>query len=135
MSRWPTAPSCSDRRGRVVRSAEGLPPATDSPRREAKPASGDPRMLKKKYANTPRHIEVQIIGDSHGNLLSLFERECTLQRRHQKVIEEAPSPTLDAKQREAVCAAARKAAGAVNYRGAGTIALVSDGQDGLFIET
>ena len=77
---------------------------------------------------------MQIIGDSHGNLLSLFERECTLQRRHQKVIEEAPSPTLDAAQREAVCAAARKAAAAVNYVGAGTIEFVSDGKDVFFIE-
>ena len=77
---------------------------------------------------------MQIIGDSHGNLLSLFERECTLQRRHQKVIEEAPSPTLDATQREAVCAAARKAAAAVDYVGAGTIEFVSDGKDVFFIE-
>ena len=77
---------------------------------------------------------MQIIGDSHGNLLSLFERECTLQRRHQKVIEEAPSPTLDAAQREAVCAAARKAAAAVNYVGAGTIEFVSNGKDVFFIE-
>jgi 3-methylcrotonyl-CoA carboxylase alpha subunit len=77
---------------------------------------------------------VQIIGDSHGNLLSLFERECTLQRRHQKVIEEAPSPTLDAVGREAVCAAARKAAAAVNYVGAGTIEFVSNGKDVFFIE-
>jgi 3-methylcrotonyl-CoA carboxylase alpha subunit len=77
---------------------------------------------------------VQIIGDSHGNLLSLFERECTLQRRHQKVIEEAPSPTLDATQREAVCAAARKAAAAVNYVGAGTIEFVSDSKNVFFIE-
>ena len=77
---------------------------------------------------------MQIIGDSHGNLLSLFERECTLQRRHQKVIEEAPSPTLDATQRETVCAAARKAAAAVNYVGAGTIEFVSDGKDVFFIE-
>jgi 3-methylcrotonyl-CoA carboxylase alpha subunit len=75
-----------------------------------------------------------VIGDSHGNLLSLFERECTLQRRHQKVIEEAPSPTLNAAQREAVCAAARKAAGAVNYVGAGTIEFVSDGSEVFFIE-
>src|SRR5262249_6624754 len=84
--------------------------------------------------DNPRHIEVQVIGDSHGNLVSLFERECTLQRRHQKVIEEAPSPTLNAAQRETVCAAARKAAGAVNYVGAGTIEFVSDGKDVFFIE-
>jgi 3-methylcrotonyl-CoA carboxylase alpha subunit len=91
-------------------------------------------MLIEKYVDNPRHIEVQIVGDSHGNLVSLFERECTLQRRHQKVIEEAPSPTLNDAQRDAVCAAARKAAGAVNYVGAGTIEFVSDGKEVFFIE-
>jgi 3-methylcrotonyl-CoA carboxylase alpha subunit len=119
---------------RVVRSAAELAPAIVSAKREAKAAFGDDRMLIEKYVDNPRHIEVQIIGDSHGNLLSLFERECTLQRRHQKVIEEAPSPTLNAAQREAVCEAARKAAGAVNYIGAGTIEFVSDGKDVFFIE-
>ena len=119
---------------RVVRAAAELGPAIVSAKREAKAAFGDDRMLIEKYVDNPRHIEVQVIGDSHGNLLSLFERECTLQRRHQKVIEEAPSPTLDAKQRDAVCAAARKAAGAVNYVGAGTIEFVSDGKDVFFIE-
>src|SRR4029453_14555762 len=119
---------------RVVRSAEELGPAIASAKREAKAAFGDDRMLIEKYVQNPRHIEVQIIGDSHGNLLSLFERECTLQRRHQKVIEEAPSPTLDATQREAVCAAARKAAAAVNYVGARTLEFVSDGKDVFFIE-
>jgi 3-methylcrotonyl-CoA carboxylase alpha subunit len=119
---------------RVVRAAAELGPAIVSAKREAKAAFGDDRMLIEKYVDNPRHIEVQVIGDRHGNLLSLFERECTLQRRHQKVIEEAPSPTLDAKQREAVCAAARKAAGAVNYVGAGTIEFVSDGKDVFFIE-
>jgi 3-methylcrotonyl-CoA carboxylase alpha subunit len=119
---------------RVVRSATELAPAIVSAKREAKAAFGDDRMLIEKFVLNPRHIEVQVIGDSHGNLLSLFERECTLQRRHQKVIEEAPSPTLDAKQRDAVCAAARKAASAVNYVGAGTIEFVSDGKDVFFIE-
>src|SRR5277367_2848911 len=119
---------------RVVRAAAELSAAIASAKREAKAAFGDDRMLIEKYVDNPRHIEVQVIGDSHGNLLSLFERECTLQRRHQKVIEEAPSPTLDAKQREAVCEAARKAAGAVNYVGAGTIEFVSDGKDVFFIE-
>ena len=117
-----------------MRSAGELAAAIVSAKREAKAAFGDDRMLIEKYVDNPRHIEVQVIGDSHGNLLSLFERECTLQRRHQKVIEEAPSPTLDAAQREAVCAAARKAAGAVNYVGAGTIEFVSDGKDVFFIE-
>ena len=119
---------------RVVRSAGELAAAVVSAKREAKAAFGDDRMLIEKYVDNPRHIEVQVIGDSHGNLLSLFERECTLQRRHQKVIEEAPSPTLDAAGREAVCAAARKAAAAVNYVGAGTIEFVSDGKDVFFIE-
>ena len=119
---------------RVVRTKEELGPAIVSAKREAKAAFGDDRMLIEKYVDNPRHIEVQIIGDSHGNLLSLFERECTLQRRHQKVIEEAPSPTLNARQREAVCEAARKAAGAVDYVGAGTIEFVSDGKDVFFIE-
>jgi 3-methylcrotonyl-CoA carboxylase alpha subunit len=119
---------------RVVRAASELAAAVVSARREAKAAFGDDRMLIEKYVDNPRHIEVQVIGDSHGNLLSLFERECTLQRRHQKVIEEAPSPTLDPAQREAVCAAARKAAAAVNYIGAGTIEFVSDGKQVFFIE-
>ena len=119
---------------RIVRSATELAAAIVSAKREAKAAFGDDLMLIEKFVENPRHIEVQIIGDSHGNLLSLFERECTLQRRHQKVIEEAPSPTLNAKQREAVCAAARKAAAAVNYVGAGTIEFVSDGKDVFFIE-
>ncbi|MDI1265790.1 MAG: biotin carboxylase N-terminal domain-containing protein, partial [bacterium] len=119
---------------RVVNSAAELAAAIVSAKREAKAAFGDDRMLIEKFVQNPRHIEVQIIGDSHGNLLSLWERECTLQRRHQKVIEEAPSPTLDATQREAVCAAARKAAAAVSYVGAGTIEFVSDGKEVFFIE-
>jgi 3-methylcrotonyl-CoA carboxylase alpha subunit len=119
---------------RIVRSAGELAAAIVSAKREAKAAFGDDRMLIEKFVDNPRHIEVQIVGDSHGNLLSLFERECTLQRRHQKVIEEAPSPTLNATQREAVCAAARKAAAAVSYVGAGTIEFVSNGKDVFFIE-
>ncbi len=119
---------------RIVRSAGELAAAIVSAKREAKAAFGDDRMLIEKFVDNPRHIEVQIVGDSHGNLLSLFERECTLQRRHQKVIEEAPSPTLSATQRQAVCAAARKAAASVDYVGAGTIEFVSDGKDVFFIE-
>ena len=119
---------------RIVRSPGELAAAITSAKREAKAAFGDDRMLIEKFVENPRHIEVQVIGDSHGNLLSLFERECTLQRRHQKVIEEAPSPTLDPTQREAVCAAARKAAAAVDYVGAGTIEFVSNGKDVFFIE-
>src|SRR3982074_2374052 len=81
---------------RVVNSAGELSAAIVRAQRQGKAAFGDDRMLIEKFVQNPRHIEVQIIGDSHGNLLSLFERECTLQRRHQKVIEEAPSPTLNA---------------------------------------
>jgi 3-methylcrotonyl-CoA carboxylase alpha subunit len=119
---------------RIVHAPDELAAAIVSAKREAKAAFGDDRMLIEKFVENPRHIEVQVIGDSHGNLLSLFERECTLQRRHQKVIEEAPSPTLDATRREAVCAAARKAAAAVSYVGAGTIEFVSNGKDVFFIE-
>ena len=119
---------------RIVRAASELAASVESAKREAKAAFGDDRMLIEKLVENPRHIEVQVVGDSHGNLLSLFERECTLQRRHQKVIEEAPSPTLDSVQREAVCAAARKAAAAVGYVGAGTIEFVSNGKDVFFIE-
>ncbi|WP_315730030.1 MULTISPECIES: acetyl-CoA carboxylase biotin carboxylase subunit [unclassified Bradyrhizobium] len=119
---------------RVVHSAGELAAAIASAKREAKAAFGDDRLLIEKFVDNPRHIEVQIIGDSHGNLVSLFERECTLQRRHQKVVEEAPSPTLDAVQRDTVCAAARRAAAAVAYVGAGTIEFVSDGKDVFFIE-
>jgi 3-methylcrotonyl-CoA carboxylase alpha subunit len=119
---------------RLVRAAAELSAAIVSAKREAKAAFGDDRMLIEKYVDNPRHIEVQVIGDSHGNLVSLFERECTLQRRHQKVIEEAPSPTLNDKQRTAIGFAARKAAGAVSYVGAGTIEFVSDGRDFFFIE-
>ena len=119
---------------RVVHAAKELASSVESAKREAKAAFGDDRVLIEKLVENPRHIEVQVIGDSHGNLLSLFERECTLQRRHQKVIEEAPSPTLDAGGRDAVCAAARKAAAAVSYVGAGTIEFVSDGKEVFFIE-
>jgi 3-methylcrotonyl-CoA carboxylase alpha subunit len=119
---------------RIVRSRDELEPAIVSAKRESKAAFGDDRVLIEKFVENPRHIEVQVIGDSHGNLLSLFERECTLQRRHQKVVEEAPSPTLDVGQRDTVCAAARKAAAAVGYVGAGTIEFVSNGKDVFFIE-
>jgi 3-methylcrotonyl-CoA carboxylase alpha subunit len=119
---------------RIVRSAAEFNEAVVSAKREAKAAFADDRVLIEKYVENPRHIEVQVIGDSHGNLLSLFERECTLQRRHQKVIEEAPSPTLDPARRQSVCAAARKAAAAVDYFGAGTVEFVSDGKEVFFIE-
>ena len=87
-------------------------------------------MLLEKWIERPRHIEVQVFGDSHGNVVHLFERDCSLQRRHQKVIEEAPAPGMDAATREAVCGAAVRAAQAVNYEGAGTIEFIADASRG-----
>ena len=105
--------------------------ALDSARREAAVAFGDDRVLIEKYILSPRHIEVQVFGDSHGNVVHLFERDCSLQRRHQKVIEEAPAPGMDAETREAVCGAAVRAAQAVNYESAGTIEFIADASEGL----
>ncbi|HEX8668532.1 MAG TPA: biotin carboxylase N-terminal domain-containing protein, partial [Allosphingosinicella sp.] len=100
-------------------------------KREAAGAFGDDRVLIEKYIERPRHIEVQVFGDTHGNVVHLFERDCSLQRRHQKVIEEAPAPGMDAATRAAVCGAAVKAAQAVNYVGAGTIEFIADASEGL----
>jgi 3-methylcrotonyl-CoA carboxylase alpha subunit len=100
-------------------------------KREAASSFGDDRVLIEKYILSPRHIEVQVFGDTHGNVVHLFERDCSLQRRHQKVIEEAPAPGMDAATREAICAAAVKAAQAVDYVGAGTIEFIADGSQGL----
>lgn len=105
--------------------------ALESAKREAASAFGDDRVLIEKYILSPRHIEVQVFGDSHGNVVHLFERDCSLQRRHQKVIEEAPAPGMDDETREAVCGAAVRAAQAVNYEGAGTIEFIADASEGL----
>jgi 3-methylcrotonyl-CoA carboxylase alpha subunit len=105
--------------------------ALDSAKREAASSFGDDRVLIEKYILSPRHIEVQVFGDSHGNVVHLFERDCSLQRRHQKVIEEAPAPGMDAETREAVCGAAVRAAQAVNYENAGTIEFIADASEGL----
>src|SRR4051812_49671570 len=93
-------------------------------KREAAAAFGEDRVLIEKYVERPRHIEVQVFGDTHGNVVHLFERDCSLQRRHQKVIEEAPAPGMDEATRAAVCDAAVKAAKAVDYVGAGTIEFI-----------
>jgi 3-methylcrotonyl-CoA carboxylase alpha subunit len=99
--------------------------------REAASSFGDDRVLIEKYILSPRHIEVQVFGDSHGNVVHLFERDCSLQRRHQKVIEEAPAPGMNEDTRAAICAAAVRAAKAVDYVGAGTIEFIADASDGL----
>jgi len=99
--------------------------------REAASSFGDDRVLIEKYILSPRHIEVQVFGDTHGEVVHLFERDCSLQRRHQKVIEEAPAPGMTPQVREAVCSAAVKAAKAVDYVGAGTIEFIADGTEGL----
>jgi len=100
-------------------------------KREAAASFGDDRVLIEKYVERPRHIEVQVFGDSHGNVVHLFERDCSLQRRHQKVIEEAPAPGMDEATRAAVCEAAVKAAKAVDYVGAGTVEFIADASEGL----
>ncbi len=105
--------------------------ALASCRREAAASFGDDRVLLEKYVTRPRHIEVQVFGDSHGNVVHLYERDCSLQRRHQKVIEEAPAPGMDAATRAAVCDAAVKAARAVSYEGAGTVEFIADASEGL----
>ena len=105
--------------------------ALASCKREAASSFGDDRVLIEKYILRPRHIEVQIFGDTYGNLVHLFERDCSLQRRYQKVIEEAPAPGMDAQTRDAICSAAVKAARAVDYVGAGTIEFIADASEGL----
>ncbi|HSX57188.1 MAG TPA: acetyl/propionyl/methylcrotonyl-CoA carboxylase subunit alpha [Sphingomonas sp.] len=116
---------------RRVDAAGDFADALASCQREAASSFGDDRVLIEKYILAPRHIEVQVFGDTHGNIVHLFERDCSMQRRHQKVIEEAPAPGMDKHARFAVCEAAVKAARAVNYVGAGTIEFIADASQGL----
>ncbi|WOE76286.1 acetyl/propionyl/methylcrotonyl-CoA carboxylase subunit alpha [Alterisphingorhabdus coralli] len=116
---------------RKVDAATDFADALTSCKREAMASFGNDVCLIEKWIESPRHIEVQIFGDSHGNVVHLFERDCSLQRRHQKVIEEAPAPGMDEATRETVCGAAVRAAQAVNYEGAGTIEFIADGSAGL----
>ncbi len=116
---------------RKVERAEDFLDSLESCQREAASSFGNDIVLIEKWIESPRHIEVQVFGDSHGNVVHLFERDCSLQRRHQKVIEEAPAPGMDDATRAAVCGAAVRAAQAVNYEGAGTVEFIADASDGL----
>ncbi|MZR31149.1 acetyl-CoA carboxylase biotin carboxylase subunit [Sneathiella litorea] len=116
---------------RSVSSPKEFPAALASAQREGQSAFGDSRVLIEKFLTKPRHIEIQVFADSHGNAVHLFERDCSLQRRHQKVIEEAPAPDMPETMREAMGAAAVAAAKAIGYVGAGTIEFIADVSDGL----
>ena len=109
---------------RLVERSEDFMGLLDSCRREAITSFGNDGMLIEKYALNPRHIEIQVFGDSHGNYVHLFERDCSVQRRHQKVLEEAPAPGVDEEMRQAMGTAAINAARAVNYVGAGTVEFI-----------
>jgi len=119
----------------VVHSAADVPGAVESAQRLARTAFGDDRLLMERYFPQARHVEVQIFADSHGQTISLFDRDCSVQRRHQKIIEEAPAPGLRDEVRAAMAQAAVKSAQAVSYVGAGTVEfLVDDAQNFYFME-
>jgi 3-methylcrotonyl-CoA carboxylase alpha subunit len=103
-------------------------------KREAKAAFGDDSVFLERFIERPRHVEVQIIGDNHGNVVHLYERECSIQRRHQKVIEESPSPALEPELRESMCAAAVRLAKEAGHRNAGTVEFLLDSEDFYFLE-
>jgi propionyl-CoA carboxylase alpha chain len=109
---------------RIVRTADELVDAVEGARREAAGAFGDSTVFLERYLDAPRHVEIQIFADTHGNVVSLFERECSIQRRHQKIVEESPSPAVDTALREEMGEAAVAAARAVGYLGAGTVEFV-----------
>ena len=118
---------------RVVESADGLPAAVAAAEREALSGFGDSRVFAERYVTRSRHVEIQILGDGHGGLLHLGERECSIQRRHQKVIEESPSPFINETMRAEMGAAALRLASVLDYRSAGTVEfLVDDEQDEFF---
>jgi acetyl/propionyl-CoA carboxylase alpha subunit len=119
---------------RVVRGQAELGAAFDAARREAKAAFGDDRVFCERFLERPRHVEIQLLGDEHGTVLSLGERECSIQRRHQKVLEESPSPGIDDALRAQLTEAALAFARAVGYRSAGTVEFVVDGQNVYFLE-
>ena len=115
---------------RIVEQSSDFIDLLESCRREAITSFGNDQVLVEKYALKPRHIEIQVFGDTHGNYVHLFERDCSVQRRHQKVLEEAPAPGVDAAMREAMGTAAIEAARAVNYFGAGTVEFIVEQREG-----
>ena len=117
---------------RIVAEPAGLAAAIASARREAESAFGDGTLFIERFVDNPRHVEVQIFGDHEGTVVPLFERECSIQRRYQKIIEEAPSPVVDDQQRKELCAAAVTAGQAIGYTGAGTVEFVLDGDGGFY---
>ncbi|HJU24176.1 MAG TPA: biotin/lipoyl-containing protein, partial [Casimicrobiaceae bacterium] len=119
---------------KVAARADALRATLASARREAKSAFGDARVLLERYLTAPRHIEIQIFADAHGNVVHLFERDCSVQRRHQKVIEEAPAPTMDAARRQAMGEAAIAAARAIGYVNAGTVEFIVERDTFYFME-
>ena len=114
---------------RIVNSLAELPAAVEGAKREAAASFGDDRLLVERYLPSARHIEVQVFCDQHGGAVYLFERDCSVQRRHQKVLEEAPAPGVDEALREQLGMAAVRAAQAVNYEGAGTVEFIADAAD------
>ncbi|MGF1472567.1 MAG: biotin carboxylase N-terminal domain-containing protein [Rubrobacteraceae bacterium] len=119
---------------RAVQKAEDFEDAVQGARREAEAAFGDGSVFLEKLIEDPRHVEVQVIGDKTGNVVHLYERECSIQRRHQKIVEEAPSPALDPELRESICAAAVRLAKEAGYYNAGTVEFLLDGEDFYFLE-
>lgn len=119
---------------KLAKTAEELPSAMATARAEAKAAFGDDALYMEKYLGRPRHIEVQVLGDGQGNAIHLGERDCSLQRRHQKVWEEAPSPALNAAERKKIGDIVANAVKELNYRGAGTIEFLYEGGEFYFIE-
>ena len=119
---------------RIVHSGEDIAEAISSAKREAIAAFGNATVFLERWLTKPRHVEIQILGDHHGNLVHLFERECSIQRRHQKIIEEAPSPVVDATLRERMGEAALTVARRIGYTSAGTVEFLLDGGDFWFLE-
>jgi 3-methylcrotonyl-CoA carboxylase alpha subunit len=119
---------------RIVEAPGELAAAIEAARREAEASFGDGRLLLEAYLTRPRHIEIQLFADTHGNIVSLFERDCSIQRRHQKVLEEAPAPGMDPARRQAMGETAIAAARAVGYVGAGTVEFIAEGDEFYFME-